>query len=177
MSTPTSIIPRNPALPATVEGHLAAWLDNHQDAQTFLHHLFFIAATWDDLIDEDKPVLHADIDTAFQAALNLTCNPFYVQHFSHLHPLLTNSIRNWKAANALERDPAATEHALMIAFVLRSSYVDMVGTCASLIKGEAWGIQVAQEARLLCSQEGFQGYLANLKHEEECRHGRVRRNG
>jgi hypothetical protein len=153
---------------------LEKWMCGHEQALAFLHDLFFIAAIWDDLIDRDTMVPESDIYRVFEVALSLPSNPFYVQHIGALSVLLHNSVRNWKAANTLERDAAIHENGLMNAFVIRSSYIDLIGYCAMLIKGNAWAEQVTCEARLFNSREGFAHYLKSLEREKELRDGRLR---
>ena len=144
---------------------LAGWLCQDQPAITFMVDLLFIAARWDDLIDRDQILLDQDIHQLMEAALSLCVHPFFQQHASSLYPLLHNSIRNWKVSLTIERDPSSTLTALMNAFILRSSYIDILGQCAMLLKGNAWAERVVLEARLHNSNEGFPLYLKNLDRE------------
>ena len=141
-------------------------------AFAFLADIFTISATWDDLIDRDTYVTDAAIHTMMELTLSLPLNPFYIQHFPTLHTLLHNAIRNWKAANLIERDSEATEDALLQAFVLRSSYIDLVAACAALVHDNATAERVSYAVRLLNSKEGFTRYKASLIKEQEARNGR-----
>ena len=169
--------PLNIAKPTsqTIQDKLPEWMDHNQDAVNFLLNIFFIASMWDDFIDRDKLLSDEDIHAVFDTCLlTLPLNPFYTKYFTALYSLLANSIRNWKAANIIENDPASDELALQQAFVLRSSYIDLIGMCAALIKGTEHATNVTKEARTLAGAEGFQGYLTNLKKEKELRHGITR---
>jgi hypothetical protein len=53
-----------------------------------------------------------------------------------------------------------------IAFILRSTYVDLVTICAYLVGGREWAVQVALEARRDTSAEGWDAYLAALGNEK-----------
>ena len=148
------------------------WLCENEPAIRFLQDLFFIAARWDDLLDKDQVLTDNDIHALMETALSLPCHPFFMQHFAQLSPLLHNAIRNWKVATTIERDPTSDECALMNAFILRASYIDILGHCAMLLKGNAWAEQVTREARLYNSREGFMLYRQSLAREEEVRHER-----
>ena len=148
---------------------LHTWLCHDASAIAFMTDVIFIAARWDDLIDHDQKLLDSDIHQLMEVALSLPCNVFYVKNFASLHTLLHNSIRNWKVANSIERDPDSTEAALLNAYVMRASYVDLVGHCAMLLQGNAWAEHVVKEARLNNSREGFAAYVQALKREHALR--------
>src|SRR6266566_6688370 len=143
--------------------------------------LLFIAARWDDLIDKDQVLLDSDIHQLMEVTLSLPCQPFYMQHFASLYPLLHNAIRNWKVSLELERNPLyhpnqdARELALINAFILRSSYIDVLGQCACILAGNTWAEHVTRAARLRNSQEGFALYRQNLAREQQVRAERDRR--
>lgn len=126
---------------------------------------------WDDLIDRDKPVEDERINTVFTNMLvELPRNPFYQAHASNLAPVLIAAIQNWHVANAVER--GQVEMPLEAAFVLRSSYVDLVTIVATICGGYEWGRQVAARVRALAHEEGFEKYVLNLEAERQARAAR-----
>ena len=159
---------------SNIHEKIDTWLCHHEHAAHFCKDILFIAARWDDLIDHDQLLLDADIHQLMEVTLSLPCNPFYIQHFLALSTLIHNSVRNWKTANIFEREHEDSELASMNAFILRASYIDIIGHCAMLINGNAWAEQVVCEARLFFSGEGFHQYLISLKREKEVRRGDVR---
>ncbi len=143
---------------------VAYWLKGHTDACAFIATVFDIAHTLDDLTDRDKPVSTVQVQTAFRSALiDLPRNPFYAQHFALLNGALHLAFLNWMTANKLETDPG--EAGKDVAFILRSSYTDLITLCAWIVGGEAWSVQVAADVRVNASNEGKAQYLASLKQE------------
>lgn len=151
------------------EQMLHVWLRHDAPAIAFMTDIIFIAARWDDLVDHDQKLLDADIHQLMEVALSLPCNPFYIRNFAALHTLLHNSIRNWKVANAIERDASSTEAALLNAYVLRASYADLIGHCAMLVGGNPWAEHVVKEVRLQSAREGFAAYMLALQREQRHR--------
>lgn len=126
---------------------------------------------WDDLIDRDVEVTDADINRQFAVILTeLPRNPFLQAHVSTLTPVLLAAIQNWHVANAVERDE---EHDVPheAAFVLRSSYVDIVMMVATLCGGYDHGVAIGRRVRALAHREGYQQYLKNLADEKSARDG------
>lgn len=137
-------------------------------ASEFLHTVTQIAHVWDDLIDQDQPILADQIHQAFvQALVALPLNAFYRRHFDMLHPVLVSSISNWLVANELER--AGSMDDLRIAFISRSSYVDLVTQVAFLVGGFPWVRSVGPEIRRFAHEEGWDVYLENLETERAAR--------
>lgn len=137
-------------------------------ASEFLHTVTQIAHVWDDLIDQDQPILADQIHQAFvQALVTLPLNAFYRRHFDMLHPVLVSSISNWLVANELERDGSMDD--LRIAFISRSSYVDLVTQVAFLVGGFPWVRSVGPEIRRFAHEEGWDVYLENLETERAAR--------
>ncbi len=130
----------------------------------FLESVVRIAHVWDDLIDQDAPVEPRDINDAFRLALfSLPRNPFYVRHFDLLNPLLLSAINNWVVANQLEATGDIEDR--RIAFISRSSYIDLMTQVAFIMGGEDWVREVGPEIRRFVHQEGWEGYLQNLETE------------
>ena len=126
---------------------LARWacLD-HAPAVMFLAHIFDIAHTADDIADGDTNDRTTAVETLLALTLNiLPCDPFYMEHFDRLHPLVTNAITHWAVANRFER--ANDEKALERGFVLRSMYATLTVACAEIvagpINGPLWAREVA----------------------------------
>ena len=74
-----------------------------------------------------------------------------MEHFVLLNGAVQLAYLNWQVANRLE----LTEEVLakQVAFVLRSSYTDLITLCAWILGGTDWAIQVGCESRLHASQE------------------------
>jgi len=150
--------------------YVAGWLKGHRQAVDFIRIVFDILHVCDDLTDRDVTVSTVQVQQAFlDAMITLPRNVFYVEHFVLLNGALQTAILNWHAANRMELTDVP--HAKEVAFVLRSSYVDLVTLCAWIIGGQDWSVQVAYEARLHASREGFETYRARLTQER--RHSAV----
>ena len=79
---------------------------------------------------------------------------------------------NWLISNDLEREGGDLQ--LNIAFILRSSYVDLITQSALLVGGQAWASQVGREVRKLTHHERFDGYLRALDEEKKTRQATAR---
>jgi len=144
--------------------HLLNWLKGHLDACQFIEDCFQIFHTVDDLVDKDHEVTTKDLIDRFQRALiTVPRNPFYQQYFAILNPLMQQAITNWEIANAMEVSDQANSKE--IAFILRSSYNDLITMCAEIIGGHAWAIHVGMESRYHAAQEGFELYRIRLTAE------------
>jgi hypothetical protein len=143
----------------------------HQGAADFIELIVELLHFWDDLVDRDHPVTDDTInDRMFKALITLPRNPFYMSNFSVLNTVLMNAITNWHVANKFERDHPDDEYRMRIAYILRSSYVDLITTSALLVGGTAWAIEVGEMIRLYAHKETYEGYLDNLKQETTTRH-------
>jgi hypothetical protein len=130
------------------------------DALGFLNHVSEIAHTWDDLHDGDKKVSKQQIAEAFWMALiTIPQNPFYRANESTLRPLLATSILNWQIANQLEDG----DERLEIAYIIRSSYIDIALMCALLLGGKEHAASVGVGLRQWNHGETPSQYLENLK--------------
>ncbi len=143
---------------------MRTWLKDDVHAIAFIHNAFTIAHICDDLTDRDKSVETETMQQAFWLALiELPRNRFYVEHFALLNGTLQTAFLNWQIANRLEHHDSA--HAKAVAFILRSSYTDLVTLCAWILGGTDWAIQVGTDSRLHASQEGFDLYQSRLTQE------------
>jgi hypothetical protein len=133
----------------------------HPDAAEFCITLVEVLHLWDDLIDKDKPVSPEAINKAFwQALVELPRNRFYQEHFHDLIPCLMTAIQNWHAANGMEE--TGSELDKEIAFILRSSYADIVIQAAHLTGGYDWARQITPLVRREFHKETYAGYRVNL---------------
>jgi hypothetical protein len=136
--------------------------------------LFIFAITsslhlWDDLIDRDHAITDEEINQGFWNMLvAIPSNSFYLANLSTLQAILQLAIENWKAATEYERDPKAPTD-LHAAFIIRSTYIDLVTTVARLCGGHLHACKIAKEAHRICHQEGFEGFLDELKKEKVAR--------
>jgi hypothetical protein len=120
---------------------------------------------YDDLIDKDKDLSDEDIHAAmWKIFISLPANRFYTDNISVFQPIMVNSLINWKCANSLEAD--GDDYSLSIAYILRSSYVDLVTMTALLVGGREWADQVALQVRKQVHGETYQGYKENLEKEK-----------
>lgn len=137
-----------------------------RDAIMFLRCISLIAHTWDDLHDRDREVSNPDIDKAFWTALiELPSNEFYRANEAVLRPLLAQSIINWQIANKLE----ANDERLEIAYIIRSSYIDLAVMCALIIGGAEHASGVGVALRMWNHGETPKEYLDHLKAERKKR--------
>lgn len=142
------------------------------DATRFLTMVTDIAHVWDDLIDLDVPVDPQAVHNAFfDALVVLPRNPFYARHFEMLNPILIAAINNWRVANTLEAGDDEADH--RIAFISRSSYIDLITQVAFLIGGHEWVREVGPAIRRFVHAEGWEQYQANLKAEKAARAART----
>lgn len=143
---------------------LKEWLRGNQSAIEFIETIFTVLHTVDDCTDRDKPVSTNQLHDAFwHALITLPRNEFYAANFVLLNGSLQSAILNWHAANRME--VAGPDSAKDVAFVLRSSYNDLITLCAYAIGGREWSQRVAYEARLHAGREGKEKYLESLTKE------------
>lgn len=138
---------------------------------SFLRDIALVLHGWDDLIDRDKPISDDYVHEIFYTALvALPSNAFYRDHVDTLLPVLINAITNWRIANRFEREPdLRTKDGLQIAFILRSTYVDLVTMSAAIAVSPQWAVEVGPAVRLWAHSEKFEGYLNSLAKETEAR--------
>ena len=149
---------------------LREWCRGHDLAVTMLLDLFQVLHLVDDLTDKDRVVSVQELHQAlWKALITLPRNAFYMEHFALLNGTLQTAIMNWHAANRMEVSEAA--NAKEVAYVLRSSYNDLITVTAWIVGGDDWAQKVAYECRLRASKEGYTQYLQNL--DKEQRHSLV----
>ena len=135
----------------------------NEDAVTFLLVGTDLAHFFDDLYDGDNPPTKAQIVQQCWAALvELPRNEFYRKYFWELQPVIANVLTNWRVANALEEGPQS-ETDLRVAFVVRSSYADLVQQTALICGGPEWAAQVGIEVRRKTHSEPWKDYLKTIE--------------
>jgi hypothetical protein len=144
------------------------------DALAFLREMGFVLHWLDDLLDKDCPVDDQTNYTGIWLTLvSLPNNVFYRTHEALLRPILTSAILNWRIANALERQDTPPDDDLQIAFIIRSTYVDLAVMSAAIIGGPAWAVECGVDLRRWAHEEGFGQYLTALQAEKQARSGNV----
>ena len=141
----------------------------NEHAAGFLLDIVRVLHYWDDCIDRDKEQPTDEIinEMFIVMLVRLPRNPFYVANFLPLNTTLVNAIANWQAATKMEREGGAYETS--IAFITRSSYVDIVVQTAFIIGGPQWAAHIAERVHRFAHQETYAGYLNNLRKEQESR--------
>lgn len=134
----------------------------NKDALAFLNMISKIAHVWDDLYDRDREVSRDEINAVFWCALiELPANAFYREHESVLRPVIAQSILNWTIANQFENN----DERLEIAYIIRSSYIDVALVSALLIGGPEHAAKVGVGLRAWNHGETPKEYLDHLKAE------------
>jgi len=147
---------------------LMPYMLGNKSAVEFIILLVEALHVWDDLIDHDKAVDDMSINDAFYSLLiTIPNNVFYRENFSKLNPIIANAITNWHIANRMERK--GDEYQKRIAYILRSTYVDVITQSATIIGGVEHGVYVGFQNRLFTHKETLEGYLANLEVEQAAR--------
>jgi hypothetical protein len=150
------------------EARFAPILDavrGNRDAAAFVADWFEVCHFWDDMIDRDKPVTPDFINLSmWRLLVAMPRNRFYRAHMDEFQPVISNAIINWHMANAMEAERRPDDMAP--AFILRSSYVDVVVTAANIIGGPIWAADVALRLRRATHSETFAGYLKNLEKQD-----------
>jgi len=122
-----------------------------------------VAHFFDDVYDGDDPPSKADVlNVLWMAMVSIPRNEFYRKNFVELQPLVANAIVNWRVANALEETPTG-EVDLRVAFVVRSSYADLIQQTALICGGPDWAAKVGVEVRRRCHSEPWKDYLKSVE--------------
>lgn len=125
---------------------IAGFVKGDADALAFLLDVHSIVEAWDDLIDRDKAVADAAINSAFYTALiTLPRNPFYARNFSLLNPVFEAAIMDWHTANSLEAQGVN----LQMSYALRCGVQMLTVMAARIIGGVEWAKQVGVELRAM----------------------------
>jgi hypothetical protein len=139
------------------------------NAALLILQMFDILHLWDDLIDKDKAPTDEAVHACFWNALvAIPSNPFYQSHLIALQTFLRLAIANWKVATDYERAPTQSTD-LHVAFVLRSTYIDLVTVIAGICGGPEHAVRISSHIHRLCHNEGFDTFVAALTTERELR--------
>lgn len=134
----------------------------NESAAQFMDIVTRVLHFFDDVADCDKELSGGDVERAcWDSLVELPRNPFYMQNFSVLNPILAMAIQDWSVANEYESE--GDEAKLRIAFIIRSSYVNLLVSAATIVGGFEWGRSIAIRARELWHDEGWEGYQSNLQ--------------
>jgi len=139
---------------------LHIWIqDTH--AVNFIKIIGDAAELWDDLIDQDKPILKNDVNNVFVALTTvLPLNPFFDAYKTQLIPIMITGINTWHDATALEK---GSDNDKAIAYVLRDWYVELVMYVVYLARGYDAMRDVSAGARKFFGQhESLQDYMEKL---------------
>lgn len=151
---------------------VAQAVQEHRDALAFLRDMAQVMHVFDDLVDRDRHVCDGEIvDALWKALVTIPGNVFYRDHEHLLRPVVINAIINWRIATHVERQERVSETMLQAAFIIRSTYIDMVTTAALIIGGPEWAVHVGPGLRAWAHSEGFDNYLNNLAAEKMARLG------
>lgn len=138
----------------------------NKDALAFLNAMARVLHWYDDVIDRDKEMVDEHTHLCmWDALITLPTNRFYRDNITMLSPILVQSIVNWRIANDVERASASSIRDLGFAFIIRSTYVDLVSMSALIVGGVEHAVRVGPDIRRWCHQEGFNAYLTNLATE------------
>lgn len=139
---------------------------SNPDALVFLRAMARVLHWWDDLVDRDKePTDEHTHACMWDALITIPDNAFYRAHQDVLQPILVLAIANWRIANVIERDVHSSKADLLWAFVVRSTYVDLVTMSAVIVGGLEHAVRCGPEIRRWAHAETFEGYLTNLAAE------------
>ena len=145
---------------------LSRLLLGNESAIEFISMAFVSFHILDDLIDKDTALSDEDICKAFWGMLiDLPVNPFYINNFASIRPMIINAYVNWETANQYERD----NDNLHTAFIIRSAYIDILSLCVFIVGGLDWALECAFEIKHWAHSETFEGYLTNLEAEQKLR--------
>jgi len=136
-------------------------LCGNASAVDFCEVLFRISQVLDDLYDGDKQVdrEHLVDVLGWESLIRLPNNPFYIQYFHVLNPIMQAAIVDWMDANKLER---GRDHEKNIAFVLRDSIGGIISHCALLVGGYAWMREWSPKIRQHIFEEPLKDYKREL---------------
>jgi hypothetical protein len=102
-----------------------------------------ITELYDDLIDGDKEISHAQIHKAFYTALvTLPTNPFYLEHQGHLSPLIVQAIALWQTSNILQ---GGSVNDRAVSYTLRNMDLQIVQAVVLLTRGHDVMMAVAPQ--------------------------------
>lgn len=136
------------------------------EAVEFCRLIVELIHTWDDLIDQDKPVQAKEINRAFWIALiEIPANLFFRRHEAVLQPLIANSIINWHASVQLEH--GTDRHGFEIAHILRYWGAGIFVQVALIAGGPEHAERCAAEIWLMIKEESLDDYIKEMTRHAE----------
>jgi hypothetical protein len=148
------------------DAKMLRWMADNQEAVDAVNTITGICDVWDDLIDGDRVVTAAAINTAFTKALvGLHQNAFYKRHEAQFFGLMVIGINAWLDANELQN--SALEKWRMLAFYLRTFGFEIAHLAAMLAGGFDHMRRVSMEMRTFFENETY----AEWEHRMGASHG------
>ena len=140
---------------------LREWVRDENALRFFLDLSHFVEI-YDDLVDQDKPISTADINSALFAVLcYMPSNPFFLQHRLTLTPLIFTSINAWADANEFQ---GGTISEKALAYGLKGGGVEVLLSIISITRGVEYMRSVSAEIRrIIMAHETFEEYLEEVK--------------
>ena len=136
---------------------IAGWFAGNAEATALYMSLVEVAHTWDDLVDQDKPVTADRINNAFLLCLvAIPSNKVYQALFPQLQPLLLTAFTGYVVANKYEKDK--DEHGIEIAHMLRYSVVQVVTFLIVHFNGVNKAVEILPAALKRMIPERFDDY-------------------
>lgn len=147
-------------------------LQGNQSAISFLTTLGGISQVVDDLVDGDKPVsIDGILALAWDSLVTIPENEFYRNHYAQLQPLVSGALASFQDSVRLERVETDDPKPKQIAFIIRSSLMDITIKCAYLVGGYKWMTQVSPQIRDHIHEDDYETYLTDLVVEKAKREG------
>ena len=135
-------------------------LGDSPEAVHFVVTLFGACQVLDDLIDKDEETTDWDITNMFTSLLiEIPRNKFYKRHIDYLTPVLNQVMDDWKASVELEK---GDEQKKQVAYILRSTYSNIITHCAYLLGGQERMDYAGRIVRQVAYSETFEEYLRTV---------------
>jgi len=132
-----------------------------RNAVSFLLDIFQIAEVWDAVIDKDD-IPETEVNRAFQSAIFMPTNPFYMNNFVALQSVMVAGINAWLDSVKLEKENNMTAKAQ--AYVLRDWYMELINVVIHITRGYGTMRQLSLEIReFFTKHESFENYLGEKK--------------
>jgi len=139
------------------------WFNGNEAALDFYERLVFVAHTWDDLIDKDKPVADVNLNALVaNLLLYLPNNAFYRAHEEALRAHLFSAMAGFQAANLMEQSGDA--HKLEIAHFLRYLLISVVTFMFVVIHGIDGAAKLLAEVAPVMIPERIADYIKEHDH-------------
>lgn len=142
------------------------WFAGNQSALDLYERLVFIAHTWDDLIDRDKPVGNDAInELVCNLLLYLPGNTFYRQYEVELRALILVGIVGYLTANRIEQDLVNPDgHQIELAHYLRYAVANAAIFMMTVLNGVHKTPAILAEAMPVMIPERLANYIKEFDH-------------